>query len=425
MSKLVLPQELPKNVSAERPDRSRSAESGAEKSGQSAFDEVSRSEQKRLEAGRAEDKQAARQSAKADSADRGAEKTGKPKQETAREGTHQAAKDTRTEGEKNTDKRPLDQSGENLPLNPPGSEGLIRDPQRLLAKDEAAPGAALRDEQVDVASVSLVNLQKLTPLQQANGLSSADGNSQVTVTSQGLPAMFAVAGLNTGLKASGVAVQSQGQSGPTPGAVLAETLLAGVGTEGSAKVSDDALLQNAVRFQGALELVNGQASSLNTPKMAPETQSLRAYSTSIDVPVSHAEWGDKVAGKLTWLTARNMSVAEIHLTPPDMGPMEVRVQVHQDQANVSVHSANPVVRDQLELHGHRLREMLNEQGFSLEKFDVSDSGQNPAGGRGAFSDSQDGQSEDYAHAESGAENRTGSEPQSLDIAWKGQVDLFA
>ena len=422
MSKLVLPPDLPKNVSAERPDKSRSAGSGSEKSGQSAFDEVSRSEQKRLEAERAEKKQASRQSVKADTADSGAEKPKKPEQATAREGTHQAARDSRTDGEKKTDKRPLDQGGENLPVNHPGPEGDINDQQALLVMGETATELALQGEQIDVAYVSFAGLQNLTPLQQANALSPVDGNSQVTVTSQGVPAMFAAAGLNTGAKASGVAVQSQGESGSTPGAVLAETLLAGVGAEGSTKVSDGALLQNAVRFQGALELVNGQASSLNTPKMAPETQSLRAYATSIDVPVSHAEWGDKVAGKLTWLTARNMSVAEIHLTPPDMGPMEVRVQVHQDQANVSVHSANPVVRDQLELHGHRLREMLNEQGFSLEKFDVSDSSQNPAGGGGADSN---GQSGDYGHADTGAEANTGSEPQALDIAWKGQVDLFA
>jgi flagellar hook-length control protein FliK len=137
------------------------------------------------------------------------------------------------------------------------------------------------------------------------------------------------------------------------------------------------------------------------------------------VPVSHAEWGDKMAGKLTWLTAKNMSVAEIHLTPPDMGPMEVRVQVQQDQANISVHSANPVVREQLELHSHRLRDMLSEQGLSLEQFDVSDSGRDQAGDGEAGGDHQGGQG---VMAEAEMED---VEVRSLDLTWKGEVDIFA
>ena len=88
---------------------------------------------------------------------------------------------------------------------------------------------------------------------------------------------------------------------------------------------------------------------------------LRGYTTSVDVPVGQAEWGDN-KGKLSWLTARNMSVAEIHLTPPDMGPMEVKVKVHNDQASVTVHAANPVVREQPEQHRHRLRDMLGRTG---------------------------------------------------------------
>jgi flagellar hook-length control protein FliK len=231
---------------------------------------------------------------------------------------------------------------------------------------------------------------------------------------------MSMAGISGNGKNGSVTLQTPGQSGSQTGMALAEALLAGVTGDGG-KASDSPMLQNAIRFQGALESVSAQANAVNTPKMAPDAPILRGYTTSIDLPVSHAEWGDKVAGKLTWLTARNMSVAEIHLTPPDMGPMEVKVQVQQEQANITVHSANPVVREQLELHSHRLRDMLSDQGISLENFDVSDSGSDQTRDGETESDERAGQGlmSDAAQEDMGAELR------SLDLTWKGEVDIFA
>jgi len=190
--------------------------------------------------------------------------------------------------------------------------------------------------------------------------------------------------------------------------------------------TDSATALATGRFQSALDLVAQQgASGTNAAaKLAAETAGpLRSYATSIDVPVGDAEWGDKLVGKLSWLTARNMSVAEIHLTPPDMGPMEVKVRVQNEQANITVHSANPVVRDQLELHSHRLRDMLGEQGLSLAGFDVSDSSRQQTGEQGTGDgEGSAGHSSSLADAEGGDEQRNAG---SLDLSWEGEVDIFA
>ena len=104
-----------------------------------------------------------------------------------------------------------------------------------------------------------------------------------------------------------------------------------------------------------------------------------------------------------------------------MGPMEVRVQVQQEQAHITVHSANPAVRDQLELHSHRLRDMLSEQGLSLDQFDVSDSSQQQAG----EDDAREGNRGDGpALADVGLDDQD-LPPESLDLTWKGEVDIFA
>ncbi|MEC7376329.1 MAG: flagellar hook-length control protein FliK, partial [Pseudomonadota bacterium] len=178
-------------------------------------------------------------------------------------------------------------------------------------------------------------------------------------------------------------------------------------------------------FQAAMDLVSQQAAGANnTARLAAESAApLRGYATSIDVPVGHAEWGDKLVGKLSWLTARNMSVAEIHLTPPDMGPMEVKVRVHNEQASITVHSANPVVRDQLELNSHRLRDMLGEQGLALAGFDVSDSPQQQSGQQEAA----DGQAAGGAGTTlvDGDPDNESVQAHTLDLSWKGEVDIFA
>lgn len=213
-----------------------------------------------------------------------------------------------------------------------------------------------------------------------------------------------------------------GTGGLMAGLPLTDALMPAAGKK--AGTIDPSSLLAGTRFESTLDLVSQQSAN-TSGKLAAESQvPLRSYTTSVDVPVNHAEWGDKLMGKLSWLTGKNLSVAEIHLTPPDMGPMEVRVRVQNDQANITVHAANPVVRDQLELNSHRLRDMLGEQGLALANFDVSDGSQNQSGEQGA------GEGDDSSSGSgtvlSGVENDDGEiQAGNLDLSWNGAVDIFA
>lgn len=218
-------------------------------------------------------------------------------------------------------------------------------------------------------------------------------------------------------------VAQAGSSNLATALQLTEALVPANGEKAS--TLDPASLLTGSRFEAAMEMVSQQNTNTAAGKLAAEAQvPLRSYTTSVDVPVNHAEWGDKLMGKLSWLTAKNLSVAEIHLTPPDMGPMEVRVRVQNDQANITVHSANPVVREQLEQHSHRLRDMLGEQGLDLAQFDVSSNSQNQSGQQGSDDDegSASGSGSMLSAAEGISEDiQTGN----LDLSWNGAVDIFA
>lgn len=402
MSQMVLPQSLPNKAPTESSHVSGPSRPAAEKTGESPFDAVSRREQKQ-QAGKSE--QTRSETATNERKNVGAEKPAADQSEQA----------SGADGKTAAAETVSEETGQTIAADESSAE-----------TNSTAVSVVPQEPVIDSVPVTFADLQSLVaPAQPQNAALAANSTSAnaTAANAQGLPfvqgAIMSMNGLSAG-KNGIITVQTPGQTGSASGGTLAETLLAGVTAEGG-RATDSPMLQNAIRFQGALESAGAQANAVNTPKMAPDAPVLRGYATSIDVPVSHADWGDKVAGKLTWLTARNMSVAEIHLTPPDMGPMEVKVQVQQDQASITVHSANPAVRDQLELHSHRLRDMLSEQGFSLEQFDVSDSGRDQAGNGDGTGDDQAGQG---MIADAEQEDAVG-ELRSLDLTWKGEVDIFA
>ena len=396
MAQMVLPQ-TPAPGTQKDPGPSKSGNSQDPADRKSDFESVSQAEQKRL------DRQKADRNAEAKSAD---------ESRAARDNSS----DTKTEASASAD--------------PKGGEKA--DAATDNESREAGEAAVAGDGKSEPTALPLtfIELQSwLTP--KAGGA----GETTLAATVPGVGANTAtggagqtnpVAGLFSGLLSGAQGQKAQSASGGVSGdATLTDAMKASVLTD-TGRNADSGSLINSGRFQSALELVSQQAANNanGAAKLAAENAApLRGYATSIDVPVGHAEWGDKLVGKLSWLTARNMSVAEIHLTPPDMGPMEVKVRVQNEQANITVHSANPVVRDQLELHSHRLRDMLGEQGLSLAGFDVSDSPRQQTGEQGA--DGGNGSGADSTSLVAGDQDDETVSSGSLDLSWKGEVDIFA
>jgi flagellar hook-length control protein FliK len=59
------------------------------------------------------------------------------------------------------------------------------------------------------------------------------------------------------------------------------------------------------------------------------------------------------------------------LNPPNLGPMEVRLNLAQDQASVVFSSQNAAVRDALAAAMPRLTNLLADQGFTLTNVQVA------------------------------------------------------
>jgi flagellar hook-length control protein FliK len=299
--------------------------------------------------------------------------------------------------------------------------GTITNPQNNLA--ENTDTADLSD--TEPVALTFMELQvMLAPAPGAAGSAAVMNSAAGAVPAAGLPGQSLNPLAGPGVIKADPEVAATGLSArQAAGMAFTDTLRNGESlrpVDGANLVADGRLQGNA---DSVLQQPNSGARVQTDPALA-----LRGYTTSVDVPVGQADWGDKVMGKLTWLTARNMSMAEIHLSPADLGPMEVKVRMHNDQASVTVHAASPMVRDQLEQHSHRLREMLSEQGVSLERFEVSDQSRQQSGEQGnAEAGSDSGQSRrggDGLAAESGGQDVILAAGQ-LDLSWRGEVDVFA
>jgi flagellar hook-length control protein FliK len=88
--------------------------------------------------------------------------------------------------------------------------------------------------------------------------------------------------------------------------------------------------------------------------------------------VGSAEWAPAVSEKVVWMASQNHQVAELHLNPPNLGPVEVRLTIGQDQQASAIFVAHhSVVREAIETALPRLREMLAESGIMLGNATVS------------------------------------------------------
>ena len=93
---------------------------------------------------------------------------------------------------------------------------------------------------------------------------------------------------------------------------------------------------------------------------------------TINTPVNHDNWGDEFNQKITWLSNQKEQTAELHLNPPQLGPMDVVLKVSGDQATALFTSPHAAVREAVEQALPRLREMMAENGIMLGNATVSD-----------------------------------------------------
>lgn len=93
--------------------------------------------------------------------------------------------------------------------------------------------------------------------------------------------------------------------------------------------------------------------------------------TTLDTPFRQPGWDQALSERVMWVANQKFQGAEIKLNPPQLGPIEVRVQLQHEQAHISFTAQHASVREALEAALPRLREMFNANGFNLVDVNVS------------------------------------------------------
>lgn len=117
------------------------------------------------------------------------------------------------------------------------------------------------------------------------------------------------------------------------------------------------------------------ATLLATPaSLTPPTATTHsaAFSSAVSTPFSHPLWTNDFSQKITWLTSHKLQQAELHLNPPQLGPVNVSLKLDGDQATLQFLSPHAAVREAIEQSIPKLCEMFADNGIMLCGTTVSD-----------------------------------------------------
>lgn len=93
---------------------------------------------------------------------------------------------------------------------------------------------------------------------------------------------------------------------------------------------------------------------------------------TIATPVHSPYFAEETAQQVTWLTTHGIEQARIHVTPADLGPIEIRIAIEDGEALINFAVTHPESAAAIEDALPRLREMLAASGITLGQTSVGD-----------------------------------------------------
>ncbi|BCE00856.1 flagellar hook-length control protein FliK [Marinicellulosiphila megalodicopiae] len=84
---------------------------------------------------------------------------------------------------------------------------------------------------------------------------------------------------------------------------------------------------------------------------------------------------EEVGSRVMMLHTQKMTSAFIRLDPPELGALEIKVETNGDEAKVTIVTSQINVKEALDSQANKLREMLQEQGFTQVDVDVKEQNQ--------------------------------------------------
>jgi len=163
-------------------------------------------------------------------------------------------------------------------------------------------------------------------------------------------------------------------------------------TSAAAAPATDLKTQEAQAVLPAIDLAALKAKDTpvtNLTGMAPLQQAaFSAQALTGQVPekltpqVGTAGWDQALGQKVVWMVAGAQQSATLSLNPPDLGPLQIVLNVSHSHATATFTAAQPEVRQALEAALPKLREMLGDAGIQLGQATVGSGNPNSNWGSG-------------------------------------------
>jgi len=146
-----------------------------------------------------------------------------------------------------------------------------------------------------------------------------------------------------------------------------------LGAAAGNSVHGDALQEitatSVVRAANAIAPAVAQAASANHAA-GSQAGVEQTFNAQIGLPIENSRWADQFAQRVAWLAGQGLKSAQIHLNPAELGPLQVRIESHDDSAKVVFTTTHVSTRDNIESSLPRLRDLFASQGLDLLDVDV-------------------------------------------------------
>jgi flagellar hook-length control protein FliK len=138
---------------------------------------------------------------------------------------------------------------------------------------------------------------------------------------------------------------------------------------------EGAVKEHAIKEPAIKEVAMPANFQSTTQINATEAMKQVGGSNTINAYPGKTGWDQAISQKVVWMLGAQEQSATLTLNPPEMGPLQVVIHVHNDQADTTFISDNAEVRQALQDGMDNLRNKLNESGIQLGQANVNSGGQ--------------------------------------------------
>lgn len=236
--------------------------------------------------------------------------------------------------------------------------------QKIALQQTAGPFAMNALDKADDSTLATNSLQKADGSQEIPTF--ATNPLQKTDNSQAIPT-FAV---NSPQSTDGS--QTTRGASPENGRGSLAAALAGDQTMKNPAIDNLSSAAASSQTQPAQSGTQAGVSPSGYATMPGTLTSQMAPTPTVTTPVGHQGWADEFSQKISWVATQQNQTAQLHLNPPNLGPLDVMLKISGGEATAVFASPHGAVREAIESALPKLREILADNGIMLGNTTISD-----------------------------------------------------